>query len=60
MASPASDGPVDRELTGSAVLNTVAWFGWGLVPLITFMISHFHLFGLSQGFARLLRRPARS
>lgn len=46
-----------EEPTVSAVLNGIAWFGWVLVLLSTFMISHFHLFGLSQGFARLLRRP---
>jgi protein-S-isoprenylcysteine O-methyltransferase Ste14 len=46
-----------EEPTVAAVLSGIAWFGWGLVLLSTFMISHFHLFGLSQGFARLLRRP---
>ena len=40
----------------SAGLMAVAWFGWGMVLVSTFLISHFHLFGLSQGFARILRR----
>jgi methanethiol S-methyltransferase len=40
----------------SKVLLAVSWSGWGLLLLSTFLISHFHLFGLSQGLARLLGR----
>ena len=41
---------------GSRALLVVSWMGWGLLLLSTFLISHFHLFGVSQGFARLLGR----
>ena len=37
-------------------LTAVSWFGWAMVLVSTFLISHFHLFGVTQGFARLLRR----
>ena len=37
-------------------LNGVFWFGWVLLLVSTCLISHFHLFGLSQVFARMLGR----
>jgi len=52
---PQSVWSIDDPLFAK-VLLVVSWSGWGLLLLSTFLISHFHLFGLSQGFARLLRR----
>lgn len=38
------------------VIRVVSWSGWALLLASTFLISHFHLFGLSQGFSRILKR----
>jgi methanethiol S-methyltransferase len=38
----------------AATITGVAWLGWATVLVSTFLVSHFHLFGLTQGFARVL------
>jgi len=40
----------------AGVIRGVSWSGWALLLASTFLISHFHLFGLSQGFSRILKR----
>jgi protein-S-isoprenylcysteine O-methyltransferase Ste14 len=52
---PQSVWSIEDPIAAKALL-VVSWSGWGLLLLSTFLISHFHLFGLSQGFARLLGR----
>lgn len=39
----------------AGVIFAVSWSGWALLLASTFLISHFHLFGLSQGFAKILK-----
>jgi protein-S-isoprenylcysteine O-methyltransferase Ste14 len=45
---------IDDPLWAGA-LRVVSWSGWALLLASTFLISHFHLFGLSQGFSRMLK-----
>jgi protein-S-isoprenylcysteine O-methyltransferase Ste14 len=52
-ALPQSVWSIEDPIAAKGLL-VVSWSGWGLVLLSTFLISHFHLFGLSQGFTRLL------
>jgi len=54
---PAPIWTIEDPLWAGMVLG-LSWTGWGVVLLSTFLISHFHLFGLSQGFARLFRLQA--
>jgi protein-S-isoprenylcysteine O-methyltransferase Ste14 len=52
---PAVVWSVDNP-AGASALTSASWLGWGLVLVSTFLISHFHLFGLTQGTASLLGR----
>ena len=55
---PATVWAVNAPLAASA-LWVLSWSGWGLLLISTFLINHFHLFGLAQGFAGLLGLSSR-
>jgi protein-S-isoprenylcysteine O-methyltransferase Ste14 len=44
-----------EQRAAATAIRALAWTGWGMVLVSTFLISHFHLFGLTQGFSRLFR-----
>jgi len=43
-----------HQPVAATTLTAASWFGWFIVLISTFMISHFELFGLTQVFERLL------
>ena len=45
-----------ENTSAATALNVVFWFGWGMVLISTFLISHFEFFGLTQVFARFFER----
>jgi protein-S-isoprenylcysteine O-methyltransferase Ste14 len=49
-----------EDPSAAALVTAVSWCGWAMLLISTFLISHFELFGLEQGFARLLRRTPAS
>ncbi len=52
---PARVWDASNTVTGSA-LSALFWAGWLIVLVSTFMIDHFHLFGLKQVHAHLISR----
>lgn len=44
--------------TLALAINGLFWLGWVIVFLSTFMINHFHLFGLDQVFNNYKNKPA--
>jgi methanethiol S-methyltransferase len=58
-ALPQRVWSVDGSAT-AALITAVSWCGWAVLLISTFLISHFELFGLQQGFGRLMGRgPAK-
>ena len=45
--------------TAAMILNGIYWGGWLVLFLSTFMINHFHLFGLKQIFENLRNKESR-
>jgi len=54
---PSTVWSIENPAVAIAVL-AVSWAGWAMLLISTFLISHFHLFGLTQGFGRLLGRKS--
>ena len=52
---PAAVWAVENPIAATA-LSAIFWFGWGMLIVSTFLLSHFEFFGLSQVFARLFDR----
>jgi methanethiol S-methyltransferase len=42
-----------QDPIAASALDGIFWLGWVVLVVSTFLLNHFELFGLSQGFARL-------
>ncbi len=54
---PATIWSVDNRLLATALM-AISFAGWAMVLVSTFLISHFQLFGLTQGFSLLMKRES--